>query len=529
MDNDQDYSDGEPQEDHPLDSDGTEAPKRREFVTPVVSGGASAEGPGGTPTMFQRHAPGQTPPAAETEGAPGDSLSRFISGTTTLLEDVDDKSESVLPRQPRTLIDIGLSKAFLTDLSLKIIHYSGTPSMVQLTRRLGLSSTIVQHLISALTDERLVEVMSQSDLYTGNYRYRLTERGMQRVAEALERTRYAGPVPVTAEQYTEVMRRVQAQRQDVGRGRIKNVLNDLVLSGETTDAVARALFSGKAGIFYGPSGNGKSSILERFAHDLDGFTLVPHAIYAYGQVIRVFDQSIHEPLEEGVSETIARDDSRMDRRWVVIRRPAVVLGAEMGQESLELAHDPQSRFYQVPPHIKAQGGVLLVDDFGRQKIDARDLLTRWLIPLERGWDTLMLTTGEKLTVPFNIQLLLATNLSLRDLADDALLRRILYKVEIPNPQPPEFMEILRNMCRQRQVLVADGALEYAVEKLYNEPGLRPRASYARDLVEMVTESASYDGREPVLNRETFDRVFKMFAAQEGGSSPEADERAPNYY
>jgi hypothetical protein len=449
----------------------------------------------------------------EEEETHGDPLSRFITGSDRRQDDSDELPEgSLLPRQPRTLVELGLSKAFLIDLALKIIHYSGTPSVAQLTRRLGLGPNIVQHLIGALTEDRLIEVLSQSDLYTGNYRYRLSERGHARVAEALDRTRYAGPAPVTAEQYSEVIRRLQAQKQEHARGRIKNILHDLVLSSETADNVARALFSGKAGILYGPSGNGKTRILERFAHDLDGFVLVPYAIYAYGQVIRVLDQSIHEPVED--FDEAARDDTRFDRRWVVVRRPAVILGAEMGRESLDLAYDPQSRFYQAPPHIKAQGGVLVIDDIGRQKIDPRELFTRWLIPLDRGWDTLSLVTGEKVTVPFNVQLLFGTNMNLRELADDALLRRVSYKVPVPNPSREEFMEILRQTCRQKQVLVADGALEYVVERLYSEPTIKPRGSYAGDLLNMVIESASFDGREPVLDVDSFGRVFGLFVAQE---------------
>jgi DNA-binding transcriptional ArsR family regulator len=449
----------------------------------------------------------------EEEDGQRDSLSRFIIGSTAKKEEpVEIPEDSILPRQPRTLVDLGLSKAFLIDLTLKIIHYSGTPSVAQLTRRLGLGPNIVQHLIAALTEDRLIEVMSQSDLYTGNYRYRLSDRGHARVTEALDRSRYAGPAPVTAEQYSEVIRKMQLTRQTPGRGRVKNVLHDLVLSPETADNVARSLFSGKSAILYGPSGNGKTMVLERFAHDLDGFALVPYAIYAYGQVIRVLDQSIHDPVEE--YEDISKDDTRFDRRWVAVKRPAVVLGAEMGAESLDLAYDPQSRFYQAPPHLKAQGGVLVIDDVGRQKIPSRDLLTRWLIPLDRGWDTLSLVTGEKVTVPFNVQLLFGTNLPIRELADEALLRRIGYKVQIPNPSRSEFTDILRQACRLKHVAVADGAIDYVVERLFSEPGIKPRGSYAGDLLDMVIETASFDGREPVLDPNSFGRVFGLFVAQE---------------
>jgi hypothetical protein len=201
-------------------------------------------------------------------------------------------------------------------------------------------------------------------------------------------------------------------------------------------------------------------------------------------------------------------------RRIVGWRVAANMRTDMVLDALEMAYDPVSRFYQAPAQIKAQGGVLVIDDFGRQRVNARDLLTRLLIPVERGWDTLSLATGEKLNVPFSVQLLFSTNMPIRQLADDALLRRILYKVEIPNPKPDEFAEILRRTCRQKRVLVAEGAVEYVVDRLYGEPRLKPRASYGRDILDMIIESAAFDGREPVLDRSSFDRVFRLFVAQE---------------
>lgn len=491
------------------------------------AGDEGVETPGVGPLMVNRESTGYDLPGAHPSvygknrlpndfnvDEPSDSLSRFINETTSGLGDDDTGDTGIFPPAPRTLLDVGLSKAFLSDLVMKVIHYSGTPSIAQLTRRLGLGQQMVTLILQGLAEDRLIEVLSQSDLYTGNYRYRLSERGYTRVLQALERTRYAGPAPVTAEQYSEVVRRLHTAQPESRRGNIKAMLEDMVLSSETADELGRALFSGKVSLLHGPSGNGKTSILERFGQSLGGVFLIPYAIYAYGQVIRVFDQSIHEPLDQPDGQAFSKDDSRLDRRWVLVRRPVVVLGAEAGQEVLDLAYDPQARFYQAPPHIKAQGGVLIVDDFGRQQIPARELLTRWLIPMERKWDSLSLVTGEKVTVPFQIQLLFATSRKVKEVADDALLRRILYKVRIPAPSPEEFTEILRQFCRKKGMRVEDGAMDNVIKKLYNGSGLKPQASYARDLAEIVMQSAAYDGVEPVFNVETFDRAFKMFLVQE---------------
>ncbi len=464
-----------------------------------------------------RDGQGLVPDSDPAQNDAGNSVAQTLSDVATTLEadppvSAGGPESSVFPKQPSTLAEVGLSKAFLTDLTLKIMHYSGSPSSGQLMRRLGLGQTMVKQILTVLQEERLCEVLSQSDLFTGNYRYRLSERGTARASEALERTRYAGPVPVTAEQYAEVIRAQQAQRQMPSPARIKAILDEFVLAPEVADSVARALYSGKTTMFYGASGNGKTSILELFANSFDGVALMPYALYVYGQVIRVFDPSVHEAIDDDGGDEV-KDDTKLDRRWVMVRRPAVVLGSELGSESLNLAYDPQARFYQAPPHVKAQGGVLIVDDLGRQKTDAQDLMTRWLIAVERGWDSLSLITGEKLKIPFDVQLLFATNRPMEQLADDALLRRILYKVEIPGPGPVEFAEILRQLCHQRGVQTPDGAIERVVERLYGQAGDKPKAAYARDFLEVIIEGASFDGSEPVLDDESFERAFRLMMSQ----------------
>jgi len=465
-----------------------------------------------------RDGQGLVPDSDSAQNEAGDSVAQTLSAAAATLEadppvSAGGPEGSVFPKRPSTLAEVGLSKAFLTDLTLKIMHYSGTPSAAQLMRRLGLGQTMVKQILAALQEERLCEVLSQSDLFTGNYRYRLSERGTARASEALERTRYAGPVPVTAEQYAEVIRAQQAQRQMPSAARIKASLDEFVLAPEVADSVARALYSGKTTMFYGRSGNGKTSILELFANSLDGVALMPYALYVFGQVIRVFDPSVHEAIDDVDDGDAVKDDAKLDRRWVLVRRPAVVLGSELGPDSLNLAYDSQARFYQAPPHVKAQGGVLIVDDLGRQKTDARDLMTRWLIAVERGWDSLGLITGEKLRIPFDVQLLFATNRPMEQLADEALLRRILYKVEIPDPGPVEFAEILRQLCHKRGVQTPDGAIERVVERLYSQAGDKPQAAYARDFLEVIIEGASFDGCEPVLDDESFERAFRLMMSQ----------------
>jgi len=269
-------------------------------------------------------------------------------------------------------------------------------------------------------------------------------------------------------------------------------------------------------LLYGPSGNGKTMVLEAFARHLEGTVLVPYSIYAQGHIIRVFDSATHVPAfgppaamlpQAGVDETW--ESPRPDERWAIVRRPAVMVGGELIPECLELAFDPVSRFYQAPPQLKAQGGLLIVDDFGRQRIRPEDLLNRWITPLERAWDTLAFQTGEKISVPFDVHLLFATNLKVELLLDQPFLRRILYKVEIPNPGPNEFQEILRRVCQERGVFASEEAIGHVVRRLY-EGGQRPHASHARDILDIVIESASYDKSEPVLTPDAFEKAFRLF-------------------
>ena len=438
------------------------------------------------------------------------------SAAPAAVDEPDPALLALVPPQPRTLPDTRLSRAFLTELALKTIHYTGQPSANHITERMCLPPAIVLELLNMLADDHLCEVVSSSNAMAGNYRYRLTGNGIDRVKDVLERSRYAGPAPVTIEQYIEVMEQQRAVRPHPSRESIEAALSEPVLAPEVADNLARSLHSGRCMLLYGPSGNGKTMVLEAFARNLEGTVLVPYAIYAQGQIIRVFDSATHVPAFAAPRAALpsegpdaAWESPRPDDRWVVVRRPAVMVAGELATESLELTFDPVSRFYQAPPHLKAQGGLLIVDDFGRQRIRPEDLLNRWLTPLERGWETLTFQTGEKISVPFDVHLLFATNLKVELLLDQPFLRRILYKVEIPNPGPNEFHEILRRVCQERGVAVTEDALGHVVRRLY-EGGQHPRASHARDILDIVIQSASYDKQEPTLTPDAFERAFRLF-------------------
>jgi SpoVK/Ycf46/Vps4 family AAA+-type ATPase len=346
------------------------------------------------------------------------------------------------------------------------------------------------------------------------------------VQEALERCRYAGPAPVTIPQYEQVVASQCKQRWRPHAQAVDEALGSLLLDDRVAFLLGRTLRSGRCAMIFGPSGNGKSHLLSAFASRLDGTVLVPYALYAYGQITKIFDPVVHVPVDQEAQPTPLRGDEEdedstrrapaWDGRWVRIRRPALIIGGELAPEFLELGYDPITHFYQAPIHLKAQGGVLVVDDFGRQKISPTDLLNRFVLSLERGRDNLVLRTGENIDVPFEVVLLFSTNLDPTMLADEAHLRRIPYKVHMPPPTVEHFQEILRTVCAENRVEYSEDTLPQVVEFLSNVTNGRLKGCLPRDVVSIIVDNAEQDGIRPVLTVEAVDLACEQFLA---GLSP----------
>jgi hypothetical protein len=427
---------------------------------------------------------------------------------------------------PRTLEETGLSPSFVTELVLKIMHYAEMPTAEHIARTIALPSRLLDPLLATLREAQLCETISSADLLPGKYRYRLTDMGRRRAEEALARCRYAGPAPVTLDQYEEMAEQQSHRQWRPAKEAIRGAIASLILEDDIANFVERALYSGRCAMVFGPTGNGKTHLLASFVQHLDGAILIPYSIYAYGQIIKVFDSFVHvrvndeEPDngspngEEDNGAALLSQVRAKDKRWVKIRRPGVMVAGELTLEHLELGFDPVSRFYQAPPHLKAQGGILVVDDFGRQKVPPRELLNRWIMSLERGRDNLTLQTGESINLPFHLVLLLSTNLAPGNLTDEALLRRIPYKVYLPPPPPGQFKEILRGQCRQWAVECSEQALDDAVAFIFSMPDVRPSGSLARDLASIIVDNAVHDACAPALTHEALDLAVQQFTARQ---------------
>ena len=427
---------------------------------------------------------------------------------------------ATMPRAPETVQDIGLSPSFLVELVLKVIHYAETPTAEHVARVVGLPTRHVIELLDALKSERFCEIIGGSSYdLSSTYRFRLTETGKKRAEEALERCRYAGAAPVTVGQYERVISGLGANPRPTTEA-IREALSSLILDPTAATYLERAFHSCRSTMVFGPSGNGKTHVITEFIKHLGGEVLVPYAIYAYGQIIRIYDplnhhqirddQTVREDVGQGFKRTSARDDM-VDRRWVRIKRPGLIVGGELTAESLELGYDPLTHFYQAPKHLKAQGGFLVVDDFGRQKVSPTELLNRWIMAMERGRDNLLLRTGESIDVPFKITLLLSTNLNPADLADAAFLRRIPYKAYIPPTTPEQFTEILRKVSAEYGANFTEPNLTAAVAAIDKMAANGLSGSLARDLVSIIVDTAAMDGTAPEITADGMTLAYKQFS------------------
>jgi predicted ATPase with chaperone activity len=427
------------------------------------------------------------------------------------------------PRAPASLTAVGLSTSFLLELALKVLHYSDNPTAEHIARVMAIPINQVNELLEVLKAEHLCEIVSGSNYQLATaYRFRLTEKGEMRAEQALERCRYAGAAPVTVEQYERVIGQTDAVRWRPAIPVIQEAFRELVLDPKTADFLERALHSGRSAMIYGPSGNGKTHILTEFVKRLGGDVLMPHALYAYGQIIRIYDPLVHIRIDgPQKNETAGGDglafgtqakpgDDNVDRRWVRVRRPGLIVGGEFTPESLELGYDPVTRFYQAPKHLKAQGGVLVVDDFGRQKVSPADLLNRWIMALERGRDNLLLRTGESIDIPFHITLLFSTNLNPSDLADSAYMRRIPYKAYMPPAAPERFAEILKRVITEAGCQVSGDEVMAIASFLDEATSHELSGSLARDLVMVMTDNALHEGRAPVFDLPNVELAYRQF-------------------
>jgi SpoVK/Ycf46/Vps4 family AAA+-type ATPase len=328
----------------------------------------------------------------------------------------------------------------------------------------------------------------------------------------MARTQYAGPCPVTLDQYVEAMNGQARARLRVTREVLDKALTGLIINDEMFGRVGPAVNSGKAIFMYGPPGNGKTTIAQAVGRMILGSPIwIPYAVDVDGQVIRVFDNVNHEVLPDDENERRSTATGvRPDARWIRVRRPVIMVGGELTLETLDLVYDPINKYYEAPFQMKSNGGMFLIDDFGRQQVRPRDLLNRWIVPLESRVDFLTLSTGRKIEIPFNVLIVFSTNMPPADLVDEAFLRRIPHKIEVGDPSAEEFREIFRRICDAKRVPFDDSGLKYLLQEWYLKQERKLRSVHPRDIVEQIIDISRYENRPPMMSKDLLDRAAKAY-------------------
>jgi hypothetical protein len=413
------------------------------------------------------------------------------------------------PPVPKSLADTGLSADQVEQLLVKTM-YGGEATGLALAERIRLPFTMLEPLIERLRTEQLVEVRGAAGTGSATYRYALTDGGRDRGRQYLDFSHYVGPAPVTLAAYVAQMRSLAAARGYIDRERLRQGFSHLIIGDQVLEQLGPAVNAGKAVFLYGPPGNGKTVIAEGLGRALGGDMYMPHAIDIDGHTLTMFDPINHESLEADAESGSVISIAARDRRWVRIRRPVVMVGGELTLDMLDLTFNPMTKFYEAPIQLKANGGVFLVDDFGRQRIRPQELLNRWIVPLESRFDYLTLHTGKKFQVPFDVLIVFATNLDPASLADEAFLRRIPYKIPIVDPTTDEFTQIFALNCRRRNLKFHQVMVAYLQRRHYGPAGRPLRSCHPRDILDQVTALCRYRGIEPAITRELLDAACASF-------------------
>ncbi len=443
--------------------------------------------------------------------------------TRHAIADWDGNPAPEAPVTPESLREAGLSPGFLCDMLLRSVYTRGSMIGRDMAQLLCLPFKVIRESLKFLKDEKCLQVDGGDLVGEVSYKFSLTDLGRKRAQDAMTQCAYVGPAPVPLEDYVEQCYRQTVTGLQCFPESLKAPFGHLVLKEAMFNNIGPAIISGRSVFIYGPPGNGKTAMARSigdFMNTAGGSIYIPYAFVADGNIITVFDPSLHV-VDDVATEFADEADATVrkllnaggtDQRWVRIRRPVIVTGGELNLSMLDLRYNAEANFYQAPIHFKANGGVFLIDDFGRQQCSPKELLNRWILPLEDRHDFLTVASGKKFQVPFEQLIIFSTNLDPKALVDDAFLRRIRHKVEVEAPQRDVYEKIFASNCKRLGMNYDPGSVDYLYERYYTR-GRSPRASDCRDLLEIVQSICRYR-RQPVhLTRDLMIEASASFIAE----------------
>jgi hypothetical protein len=418
-------------------------------------------------------------------------------------EDIDAFFKKT-PSPVKSIADSGLTLAFLRELILKHALHMVEFSITELSGRIKLPPTLIDAAMEDLRKEKMAEAKSASSFSKLSYRFSLTERGKQEAGYLLERCRYVGPAPVPFQAYRTMVLAQTIKSILVREESVKTAFSHLIVNDAVVSRVGPAVSSGKSIFLYGPPGNGKTTIAESIGATLPGAVFVPYAVLIDNEIITVYDPLTHRSADPPPA------DQDWDQRWMQVKRPVVMVGGELTLKHLDLDFNPVTKFYEAPFQMKANNGLLIIDDFGRQQVDPQKLLNRWIVPLERRTDFLTLHTGMKFEIPFDQLVIFSTNLEPKHLVDEAFLRRIRYKIKIDHPSRDEYGRIFERMCAAHGISFDPTVLDFLLTDYYERLGISLNSCHPRDLIDSIVDFAHYSGQPRQLTRETISAAWESY-------------------
>jgi predicted ATPase with chaperone activity len=430
------------------------------------------------------------------------ATSTGIDNTASNVADFGMTRLEKLAKRPNNIKETGLSESFLSDLVAKHLLDGGVLTLSDLTERVALSGPILEAILDFMRAEARVEIRGMAaDGSVANLRYALTERGHQSAQDAMLRSGYVGPAPVPLKDYVKVAQTQTVHGRNVNAEDMKKAFAGVVLRDEIRDKVGPALNSGRAIFIYGHAGTGKTYITQQLVRLFPDETLIPFAIAVNENVVEVFDPVLHRIKDTGVGKSNIMLTKGHDPRYACCERPAVISGGELTADMLDIHYDHATKRYQAPLQLKANNGVFIIDDMGRQRIAPEVVFNRWIVPLEEKKDYLTLGAGRHFSVPFDVVLIFSTNLRPTDIADEAFLRRIGYKIEFPTLTPDEYRQIWNGYCANEGISVDDDVFDYVVNGLHKVDEVPLLPCHPRDLLSIAADWSAYEGHARNINRE----------------------------